>query len=314
VEVNGSLRFNAKTASPEQKQAWVYKTFQRISGQYDLMNDLESFGLHRAWKHALARAVALLQPKDLLDVACGTGDIALELAAALAQQEPPGKVVGLDFSENMLAVARRRAQGGTPSCAQGVASRRGQGNTPRRARPAAQGRAEGTGQSGGGQAKAAANLSFVQGNALELPFADASFDAVTISFGLRNMADYQQVVQEMVRVLRPGGCFFCLEASYPTSTLVKPLFRLYFRHAMPWMANLVTRKPAEYRWLNDSTEQFLSKEQLAELMRQCGLQGVGYRSFALGAAALHSGFKAGGSGRAVAAAADDNAARIDGTE
>jgi demethylmenaquinone methyltransferase/2-methoxy-6-polyprenyl-1,4-benzoquinol methylase len=298
VEVSGSLHFNAKTASPEQKQAWVYKTFQRISGQYDLMNDLESFGLHRAWKHALARAVALLKPKDLLDVACGTGDIALELAAALAQQEPPGKVVGLDFSENMLAVARRR----------------GQGAASRRARPAAQGSAEGTGQSGGGQAKAAANLNFVQGNALELPFADASFDAVTISFGLRNMADYQRVVQEMVRVLRPGGCFFCLEASYPTSTLVKPLFRLYFRHAMPWMANLVTRKPAEYRWLNDSTEQFLSKDQLAELMRQCGLQGVGYRSFALGAAALHSGFKAGGSGRAAAAAADDNAARIDGTE
>jgi demethylmenaquinone methyltransferase/2-methoxy-6-polyprenyl-1,4-benzoquinol methylase len=137
----------------------------------------------------------------------------------------------------------------------------------------------------------AGNLSFEQGNALNLPFAEDSFDVVTVSFGLRNMKDYRRAITEMLRVLKPGGSLLCLEASYPTHALVKPVFRLYFRHVVPALASLVTRRKAEYRWLNDSTENFLSKKELADLMQSCGLDDVRYRSFALGVAALHSGKK-----------------------
>jgi demethylmenaquinone methyltransferase/2-methoxy-6-polyprenyl-1,4-benzoquinol methylase len=244
------MRSDGQPLAPEEKEAWVHQTFQRISDRYDLMNDLESFGLHRAWKRRLVNAVAELraqaQPFAVLDVACGTGDIVIALAQAL----PGAQMTGLDFSENMLDVARRRASG-LP------------GDSVR----------------------------FVQGNALDLPFADASFDAATIAFGLRNMASYERTIREMARVLRPGSSLFCLEASYPTAPLIKPVFRLYFKYIMPAMATLITRRSAEYRWLNDSTEAFLSKPQLATLMEHCGLTNVRYRSFAFGAAALHQGVR-----------------------
>jgi demethylmenaquinone methyltransferase/2-methoxy-6-polyprenyl-1,4-benzoquinol methylase len=126
---------------------------------------------------------------------------------------------------------------------------------------------------------------------MEMPFADGCFDAVTISFGLRNMPDYQRVVAEMIRVLKPGGWLFCLEASYPTLPVVKQGFRVYFRHIMPLMGRLVTNKPDEYRWLNDSTEAFLTKPELAQLLVDEGCSLVRYRSYLLGSAALHSARK-----------------------
>jgi demethylmenaquinone methyltransferase/2-methoxy-6-polyprenyl-1,4-benzoquinol methylase len=247
VRAKSGVGIDAKTAAPHEKEAWVHGTFERISERYDLMNDLESFGLHRLWKHALVAAARATGPHAILDVASGTGDIALLLAKAM----PQAQVVGLDFSKSMLDVARGRAS----------------------------------------KLPNGANVSFMQGNALELPFEDGSFDVVTISFGLRNMANYRRSIEEMVRVLRSGGTMLCLEASYPTMPLIKPVFRLYFKHVMPMLAGVVVRKPAEYRWLNDSTEAFLTKRQLVELMGQCGLREVRCRSFALGAAALHSGIK-----------------------
>jgi demethylmenaquinone methyltransferase/2-methoxy-6-polyprenyl-1,4-benzoquinol methylase len=214
------------------------------------MNDLESFGLHRAWKRVLIERAAAVEPRDILDVATGTGDIAL----ALAQRCPAARVVGFDFSEAMLAVAAKRHSSAVHP---------------------------------------APNLAFLRGNAMEMPFDDVSFDVVTISFGLRNMPDYQRVLSEMVRVLRPGGLLLCLEASYPTLPVVKQGFRVYFRHIMPLMGRLVTKRPDEYRWLNDSTEAFLAKPQLAQLMADCGLIDIHYRSYLLGSAALHSGLRAG---------------------
>jgi len=94
-----------------------------------------------------------------------------------------------------------------------------------------------------------------------------------------------------VRVLRPGGLFVCLESSYPTNPLVRPFFRLYFAHLMPWIGRTFIDAPDEYRWLADSTEVFLTKDELAQLMERSGLGAVSYRSFMLGGAALHTGVK-----------------------
>ncbi|MDR1413296.1 MAG: demethylmenaquinone methyltransferase [Actinomycetes bacterium] len=236
----------AHTATPEQKQARVYEVFQSISTDYDRMNDVISLGRHRAWKRALVRAIAAVRPEAVLDLASGTGDIAL----AIAQAVPAARVTASDFSENMLAVARQRFDEA------GVE-----------------------------------NVTIACENALSLSFLDDSFDVACVSFGLRNMPDYGQVIAEMTRVLRPGGRFFCLDSSYPTHPLIKPFFRLYFKYLMPLMGTLVAHAPEEYKWLNDSTEAFLSKDALADLMRKQGLTDVTYRSFLFGGAALHSGTK-----------------------
>lgn len=250
-------------ASAQEKSAYVHGVFSKISGSYDVMNDLESLGLHRLWKTRLVRELSKSKPTRVLDIASGTGDIAIALAQALPQAE----IIGLDFNEAMLNVAKQRAARKAPI---GFMVELGE-QTP--------------------HAKSTNNLHLMVGNAMELPFADESIDAVSISFGLRNMPDYAQVLAEMYRVLRPGGSMFCLEASYPTNKLVKPPFKLYFKHWLPLLGKLIVNSPEEYSWLNTSTEAFLSKDELAALMQQTGFANVSYSSFLLGAAALHRGTK-----------------------
>jgi len=238
-----------KAKTPEQKRAFVHDVFETISDDYDRMNDIESFRLHRGWKKALVKQVVAALPVDaksplVLDVACGTGDISLALGQAL----PDAQVVGLDFSNNMLAVARRRLTGlPNPS----------------------------------------PSIDFIWGDALSLPFADNSVDALTISFGLRNLPDFEAALKEFARVIKPGGSFFCLEASYPSLPVIKHLFRLYFRYLMPLIAALMVGHRQQYQWLNDSTEVFLSKSELSSLMQGCGFHNVKARSFFFGVAALH---------------------------
>jgi demethylmenaquinone methyltransferase/2-methoxy-6-polyprenyl-1,4-benzoquinol methylase len=140
-------------------------------------------------------------------------------------------------------------------------------------------------------ATALCQLRLIAGNALALPFEDGSFDAVSISFGLRNMPDYAATLAEAYRVLAPGGRFVCLEASYPTNRLVLPPFKLYFKHWLPTLGRIVVKAPKEYAWLNTSTEAFLSKDELATLMRLTGFAQVSYTSLLLGAAALHRGIR-----------------------
>ncbi|MDR1358996.1 MAG: class I SAM-dependent methyltransferase [Coriobacteriales bacterium] len=280
----------------------VHGVFTRIARSYDLMNDLESLGLHRLWKARLVRELSRAQPRRILDVACGTGDIAL----ALARANPEAEVTGLDFNESMLEIARRRAARELPlgfvvkvrpeavqsspataaraeesSGAQCATSEGGASSAETELRPSCR----------GVWVQPTNRLRFVLGNALELPYADGSIDAVSISFGLRNMPSYASVLAEIYRVLRPGGRFRCLEASYPEGRLVRPPFRLYFKYWLPVLGKLVVDSPGEYSWLNTSTEAFLSKGELAELMRQTGFTQVSYTSFLLGAAALHRGCK-----------------------
>jgi len=241
------------------KSAYVHGVFSRISDKYDVMNDLESLGLHRLWKAQLVRELSRQNPASVLDIACGTGDIAIAVAQAL----PAARVVGLDFNEPMLEVAKRRA-----------------------AREAPFGFV--VGESGTSSTN---NLRLMTGDAMELPFDDESFDAASISFGLRNMPDYALSLAEIYRVLRPGGRLYCLEASYPTNALVKPPFKLYFKYWLPVLAKLVVNSPEEYAWLNTSTEAFPGKDELALLMQTIGFSEVSYSSFLLGAAALHRGTK-----------------------
>lgn len=132
------------------------------------------------------------------------------------------------------------------------------------------------------------NVMLVEGNAMELPFDDDTFDACVVSFGLRNTPDYGQVVSEMARVTRPGGLVACLDASVPDNELIEPFYQVYYKGVMPILGGGLSKRD-EYVWLYQSTQEFLSKDELAQLFRDSGLVGVNYRSFMIGAAALHTG-------------------------
>ena len=221
--------------------------FGRIAGRYDLLNHLLSGNVDKRWRRLVARTLrpSLVEGARVLDVACGTGDLALALASAGA-----ASVVGLDFCRPMLEIARRKAAG----------------------------------ESRG--------LQFVEGDALRLPFADESFDAVTIAFGLRNLAGVEEGLRELLRVLRPGGRAAVLEFSSPSVPGFRALFRFYFARVLPRVGGLVSGSRGAYEYLPDSVSRFPDQRRLAELMREAGFEEVEYRNLTGGIAALHTGTRA----------------------
>ncbi|MFB6466002.1 demethylmenaquinone methyltransferase [Cytobacillus sp. Hz8] len=134
-------------------------------------------------------------------------------------------------------------------------------------------------------------VKLVQGNAMELPFEDGTFDYVTIGFGLRNVPDYLQVLKEMNRVLKPGGLAVCLETSQPTLFGYKQLFHFYFRFIMPMFGKLFAKSYEEYSWLQESARDFPGMKELAKMFKQAGFKKVTYKPYSGGAAAVHFGSK-----------------------
>jgi demethylmenaquinone methyltransferase/2-methoxy-6-polyprenyl-1,4-benzoquinol methylase len=186
----------------------------------------------------------------VLDVATGTGELALEVLA----QDPTLEVVGIDFSPQMLALAQGKA-------ASAVA-----------------GSAEGPGA-----------FCLVAGDALQLPLADATFDAILTGFALRNVTDIPAAFAEMARVTRPGGRLACLEISKPRLPVFRQLFALYFYRLVPLLGQRVAREDAAYAYLPHSLTTFLTPEELSSVMRRSGWRDVRYRRLMLGAVAVHVG-------------------------
>ncbi len=137
------------------------------------------------------------------------------------------------------------------------------------------------------------NIEFILGDALNLPFRDNTFDTITISFGLRNTTDYGRVLEEIRRVLKPGGHFFCMEASYPDSRLLHGILSSYCRYIVPLLGKFLVKSYREYSWLNESVSAFISKEELTKLIEDSGFNKVKLRTFFFGSCTLHSGIKGG---------------------
>nr|WP_289036654.1 demethylmenaquinone methyltransferase [uncultured Allobacillus sp.] len=135
------------------------------------------------------------------------------------------------------------------------------------------------------------NITFTHGDAMNLPYEDHSFDYVTIGFGLRNVPDYNRVLEEMYRVVKPGGSVVCLETSQPTLPVYKQLYFFYFRRIMPLFGKLFAKSYDEYVWLNESTKNFPDKATLKKMFLDAGFKNVKVKSYALGAAAMHKGTK-----------------------
>jgi demethylmenaquinone methyltransferase / 2-methoxy-6-polyprenyl-1,4-benzoquinol methylase len=213
--------------------------FDRIAHRYDLLNTVLSGGSDARWRRATARAARLGPGGRALDVATGSGKLAL----ALHREAPGGLVAGLDFSDRMLRVAAERAPG-----------------------PA-----------------------YVRGDGLRLPFAEGTFDAVTVSFGLRNFADPEAGLREMRRVIRPGGRALVLEFVRPRSGPVGRAYRAYLRHGLPRLGGWISGQPAAYRYLSDTVDAYHTPEELVQLAERAGWRDVRIRLLTLGTVGLLSG-------------------------
>jgi len=213
----------------------VRTMFDRIAPVYDAMNRLMTMGLDLRWRRLAAEAV-VRRGDRVLDGACGTGDLAVADVRAGA-----GRVTGLDFSEPMLARARRKAP----------------------------------------------HVEWVRGDLLALPFADATFDAATVGFGVRNVADLELALRELRRVLRPGGRLAVLEITRPRGPL-RLFYSLWFDRIVPLLGRLLPGGEA-YSYLPASVKRFPGAEALAGLMREVGFGEVRYRLLAGSIVALHTG-------------------------
>jgi demethylmenaquinone methyltransferase/2-methoxy-6-polyprenyl-1,4-benzoquinol methylase len=242
--------FGSRRVPLEDKQALVDDVFHSVARRYDLMNDLMSLGLHRAWKDALITALdpPKRAPFALLDVAGGTGDIAFRALEAGGDQT---RVTVCDINPDMLAVGRERA------------AKSGDGNL----------------------------VTFAEGNAESVPFADKSFDAVTIAFGIRNVPRIDAALAEAFRVLKIGGKFLCLEFSAVDVPGLDQLYDFYSFNIIPALGRTVAGDAESYRYLVESIRRFPKPDAFADMLRAAGFRRVSYQQMTGGIVALHSGWR-----------------------
>jgi demethylmenaquinone methyltransferase / 2-methoxy-6-polyprenyl-1,4-benzoquinol methylase len=256
--------FGYRRVPIDEKQELVSGVFRSVASRYDLMNDLMSFGLHRAWKDALVTAIN--PPKNrpflLLDAAGGTGDIALRVLAAGGEQT---RAIVSDINPDMLAVGKDRA------------SRPAKGEFARRAEEGLRGIDD--------------RITFTETNAEALPFADRKFDAVTIAFGIRNVTRIEVALSEAFRVLKIGGRFLCLEFSAVDVPGLQALYDLYSFRVIPALGGIVAGDAQSYRYLVESIRRFPKPQDFAAMMRAAGFARVSYQRLTGGIVALHSGWR-----------------------
>jgi len=214
--------------------------FDRIARRYDLVNTVLSAGTDGGWRRRAARATGLKAGGSALDVACGSGKLTAQLARIAG---PGGSVVGLDFSPQMLEVARREHPG----------------------------------------------VEFEDGDALNLPFDDATFDAATIAFGLRNLADPVRGLREMLRVVKPGGRAVVLEFVRPPRGPIGTAYRVYLKTLLPAIGGALSGQPAAYRYLSDTVDSYRTAEELEALAIVAGWAGVRRSGLAAGTVSIVSG-------------------------
>ena len=262
-----------KLPTKEDKHDYVHEQFERIAKGYDLSNDVISVGMHRAWKlraiHELMAGQKKTSGEDAnegrrasegkasekyLDICCGTGDLAL----AMAKQAAAGtQITGLDFSQNMLDLAAERQKR--------LARRKDKIKT--------------------------VQMEWICGDAQHLPFEDNTFNGAIISFGLRNLTDLQKGLDEMTRVVKPGGRVVNLDLGHSTVPLFAPIFDAYFSNVVPVIGGILQNDRQAYKYLPESGRTYPRPEAISEMFKKAGLINVRHIAQALGTVALHVGTK-----------------------
>jgi demethylmenaquinone methyltransferase/2-methoxy-6-polyprenyl-1,4-benzoquinol methylase len=214
--------------------------FGSIARRYDLANHILSCGADFYWRNRAAQLVTRWQPKEVVDLATGTGDLAL----TIQQKIPEARIVGVDFLPEMLEIATRKGLRQT-----------------------------------------------IVADAMKLPFADSSFDCVTIAFGLRNMKDWAAALREMARILRRGGHLLILEFSLPHLPILRPVYRVYLHRCLPVLGSLLTRQKKAYAYLGDSIEEFPSGEDMLHLVEANGFCNATAQPLSGGIATIYTAVK-----------------------
>jgi demethylmenaquinone methyltransferase / 2-methoxy-6-polyprenyl-1,4-benzoquinol methylase len=220
--------------------ARVRHMFGAIARRYDLANHALSCGIDFYWRKRAADMVVTWRPDKIVDLATGTGDLAL----ALQKKLPDAEVTGVDFLPEMLELAQRKGVDRT-----------------------------------------------ILADAMKLPFPDASFDCVTIAFGLRNMENWRDALGEMLRVLRRGGHLLVLEFSLPTSSIVRTIYRFYLHRCLPLLASFLTKRKSAYDYLGDSIEEFPSGREMLDLIAASGFWHATLQPLSYGIATIYTAQK-----------------------
>jgi demethylmenaquinone methyltransferase/2-methoxy-6-polyprenyl-1,4-benzoquinol methylase len=269
------------------KRRRVRQMFAAIAPSYDLNNRLHSLWQDQRWRRQAVK-MARLKPEDVVvDVACGTGDLTLKYAALLGWLlgEPPatGQVIGVDFTFEMLPLARQKAL------------RRRRKVLSERCDPEVMNALRGSGPDG---ERFCADLLreprvlWINGDAQALPLPDACCDVVSIAFGIRNVSDPAAAVREFYRVLRPGGRLVILEFSLPTRRVLRALYNFYFRHVLPHTATLISGdRTGAYKYLPESVNTFIGREQMEQMMREAGFDVVKRKAMTFGVCVCYRGIK-----------------------
>ncbi|MDE2030379.1 MAG: bifunctional demethylmenaquinone methyltransferase/2-methoxy-6-polyprenyl-1,4-benzoquinol methylase UbiE [Alphaproteobacteria bacterium] len=240
--------FGYRRIDASEKTGLVEQVFASVAGNYDLMNDLMSGGLHRLWKDTLVRRMRPRAGQTLLDVAGGTGDIALRCHK---KTEGKAKIIVCDINPAMLERGKAKALD------QGVMK----------------------------------GLTWVTGNAEELPFPDRSVDTYSIAFGLRNVTRIDKALREAARVLRPGGRFFCMEFSPGVMPAIRPFYEAYCMNVLPLLGEFVAKDRNAYKYLAESIMKFPEQAELAARMEKAGLSRAKWTDLTGGIAVIHEGWR-----------------------
>jgi len=245
---SASTDFGFQQVPWEEKAKRVRGVFDSVAERYDLMNDLMSGGAHRLWKRFALALTGLRRGARALDIAGGTGDLAIGLAQQVGRQ---GYVVLADINSRMLQIGRDRLLD--------------------------------RGLSG--------MVDYVQADAQHLPFADGSFDCVTIGFGLRNVTDKAAALASMHRVLKPGGQLLVLEFSQPVAPVLARIYDAYSFGVLPWLGGAIAKDADSYRYLAESIRRHPDQETLLAMMKTAGFEDCRYHNLMAGIVAVHRGYR-----------------------
>jgi len=234
------------TGSLATKSEQVGKMFDDISPSYDFLNHTLSFGIDKLWRKKVVKLVSANHPDSILDIATGTGDLAIAFAKTSTKT-----ITGVDISEGMLKIGREKV------LAKGLQDK----------------------------------IVLEQGNSEFLRFADNSFDAVTVSFGVRNFENINKGLNEIYRVLKPGGTLTILEFSHPGSFPMKQLYHIYFTIITPALGRVVSKNPRAYSYLHESVAAFPSGQDFINILKETGFNNTSWKALTLGISTIYSGRK-----------------------